>query len=104
MKISPKVGAQRKKQRYWMITGYDSLNKIYENKIKSGCISEAQLINLLKALTAKAALTNDEIIGAFAKKGTTISNEHLHVNKDNFNQVYTCGENIHFTARIIDGD
>lgn len=104
MKNSHKVRAQHREQRYWVITGYDSMNKIYENKIKAGCMSEAQVIDLLKALTAKAALTNDEIIGAFAKKGTKISNEHLHVNKDDFNQVYTCGENVHFTARIIDAD
>ncbi len=70
------------KQRYWHIEGYNSLRKIYDKKIKVGCFSDSQIKNLLKALTAKAGLSFDEIVGAYAKKNTKISNEHLLIQKD----------------------
>ena len=38
--------------------------------------------DLLKALTAKACLTNDEIVGAYAKKRTKIANSFLEIRED----------------------
>ena len=55
----------------------------------------------MKALTAKAGLSYDEIVGAYAKKRTKISNELLLVKKDGPYQVYTCGSNPYFIARVI---
>jgi hypothetical protein len=89
------------KQRFWHIEGYDSLTKIYDKKVKVGCFSDNQIKNLLKALTAKAGLSFDEIVGAYAKKKTKISNEHLIIKRDGPYQVYTCGSNPHFIARVI---
>ena len=60
------------KQRYWHIEGHDSFEKIYDKKVKLGCFSENQIKDLLKALTAKAAFSFNEIAGAYAKKNTRI--------------------------------
>jgi len=48
---------------------------IYERKLDLGPITEDQLKSLLKALAAKAGLTVDEIVGAYAKRRTTIAND-----------------------------
>ena len=89
------------KQRFWHIEGYESLTKIYDKKVKVGCFSDNQIKDLLKALTANAGLSYDEIAGAYAKKKTKIANEHLLIKKDGSYQVYTCGNNPHFIARVI---
>jgi hypothetical protein len=89
------------KQRFWHIEGYDSFDKIYDKKVKFGYFSDNQIKDLLKALTAKAALSFDEIVGAYSKKNTKISNEHLLIQRDGPSQVYTCGSNPHFIARVI---
>ena len=89
------------KPKYWEITGYRSLKKIYEKRVKYGCFSDAQIERVLMALAAKAGLNYDEIIGAYAKKGTKISNELLHVQPDWNHGSITCGINPYFTARVI---
>ena len=60
------------KQRFWHIEGYDSFDKIYDKEVKFGYFSDNQIKDLLKALTAKAALSFDEIVGAYSKKNTKI--------------------------------
>jgi hypothetical protein len=90
---------------YWHIEGYDSLNKIYDRKIKAGYFSEKQIQTLLMALAARAGLNFDEIVSAYAKKGTKIANELLSVQKDGpYPITYSCGSNPHFIARIIRDD
>ncbi len=89
-------------QKYWHIQGFDGLNTIYDQKIKAGCISTNEIENLLKVLVAKAGLNYDEIIGAYAKKGTKIRNELLSVKRDGPYQIYNCGVGPNFMARIID--
>lgn len=89
------------KQRFWHIEGYDSTTKIYDRKVKIGFFSENQIQNLLKALAAKAGLTFDEIVGAYAKKKTMISNNLLSIQKDGPYPVYMCGDNPHFIARVV---
>ena len=88
-------------QRFWHIEGFDGLTKIYDRKVKVGCFSDKQIKSLLKALTAKAGLSYDEIVGAYANKKTNIANEHLLIKKDGPYQVYTCGSSPHFIARVI---
>ena len=48
------------------------MNKIYERKVKLSYLSQNQIQALLKALVAKAGLDFNEIVGAYAKKGTKI--------------------------------
>ena len=57
-------------QRYWIIHGYDSTTEIYQDKVKFGCVTEKAIIALLKALTEKHVLADDEIVSAYACKGT----------------------------------
>jgi hypothetical protein len=88
-------------QKYWHIEGYESTTKIYDRKVKVGFFSENQIRNLLKALAAKAGLTFDEIVGAYAKKKTMIFNDLLSIQKEGPHPVYMCGDNPSFIARVI---
>ena len=88
-------------QKYWHIEGYDSTTKIYDRKVIVGSFSNNQIQNLLKALVAKAGLSFDEIVGAYAKKKTRISNDFLLIQKEGPYPVYVCGDNPHFIARIV---
>lgn len=72
--------------------------------MKLGCLSEYQLKALLRALAGASGLELDEIVGAYARKGCRIHNGLLEVQKDKRRNVYTCGENPHFVARVISRD
>ncbi len=87
--------------RYWHIEGYESLTKIYDRKVKIGHFSEKQLQSLLMTLTAKAGLSFDEIVGAYASKRSKISNNLLFIQRDLY-PVISCGDNPHFIARVVD--
>ena len=56
--------------RYWHIKEYEGTTEIFDIKVKVGCFTEKQIQSLLMALTAKAGLNFDEIVGAYAKKKT----------------------------------
>ncbi len=88
-------------EKLWVICGYDSMEQIFEIRVPVGCFSEKQIQELLKALAAKAGLSFDEIVGAYAKRNTALANVLLGVNKDERHQQYTCGSNPHFIARIV---
>ena len=88
-------------KRYWRIRGYDGLKVIFERKAGLGQFTDGQIQHLLQALAAKAGLTFAEIVGAYAKRKTSISNNLLEVHKD-FNQhTYMCGCDSHFTASVV---
>ncbi len=70
--------------------------------MKLGQFTEDQMQRLLQALTAKEGLSHDEIVGAYAKRGTTISNDHLAVHKDPSQLTYMCGCNPYFVASVVD--
>lgn len=90
-------------QAYWVIRGYNGIETIYENKVKAGLFSDNQMKDLLKALVAKEALTLDETLGAYARKGALIKNDLLHVHFDAMHHTISCGNgtHIHFVARTI---
>ena len=87
------------KQRYWHIIGYDGTDKIFERKVKIGCYSENQMKQLLRALVARAGLDFEEIIGAYAKRRTRLSNDLLHVHREFRGGTLMCGTNPHFIAK-----
>jgi hypothetical protein len=89
-------------KRYWRIRGYDSSKTIFEIKVGLGQFTEAQIKHLLRALTAKAGLTLDEMVGAYANRKTTIANNLLTVHKDSNYPTYWCGGDPHFTASVVD--
>ena len=83
-----------------MIEGYSSTDLIFKQEIPVGCLTQNQLIEMLKCLTAHAGLTPTEIVGAYAKRKTKISNDLLSVRKDGLHPQFTCGDNTHFIARV----
>ncbi len=85
----------------WHIRGYDSTTKIYERKVDVGRLTWRQAEALLRALAAKAGLTYDEIVGAYATRRTKIANDLLEVHWNGRSQTYTCGTNPHFIATIV---
>ena len=97
--------SRKKNGFYWLIEGFDGTTKIYEKRVDAGQFTTDQAKPLLRALVAKAGLTFDEIIGAYAKRRTRIANAHLEVRKDGPYPVFYCGSNPHFviSARNPDG-
>ena len=87
-------------KRYSLIQGYDGLETIFKTKVGIGQFTAEQIHNLLKALTAKKGLTCEEIVGAYAKRGTKIANDHLTIQRDF--PTYMCGSNPVFTVSIVD--
>ena len=90
--------------RYWRIEGFDGLEKIYQEDLRCGLITENQLQSLLKALVANASLNYSEIVGAYVRKNTKRANELLLVTYYKPEPKYSCGENPFFTARVVDLD
>jgi hypothetical protein len=90
-----------KQTLYWVIEGFDSTKKIYSTRVNSTFISRRQIESLLMALTAKAGLTFDEIVGAYMIKHTKLSNVHLAVQKDVQHHTLMCGSNPLFAARLV---
>ena len=91
-------------QRYWQISGYQSLTPIFEMRVPVGTITDAQMVDLLKCLTAKVGLTYEEIVGAYAKRKTKQANDLLEVRKTSLMPEYTCGGNPYFVAIVVDED
>jgi hypothetical protein len=89
-------------KRYWHIEGYDGTKKIFEKRVKVGLFSQNMVKALLMALTAKAGLNFEEIVGAYAKKKTKISNDLLTIQKDGPYLTFMYGENPHFIAKVIE--
>jgi hypothetical protein len=88
----------------WRIRGFESLTLTFEEKLALGQISEKQMKQILRALTAKAGLTDSEIVGAYATRKTKIANTLLDIHKDLGQATYRCGSNPHFVADVIDSD
>jgi hypothetical protein len=90
------------KQKYWVITGYDSTKKICEYKVKHGCYSDNQMKELLQCLTAKHALSDEEIISAFSQGRCKIANPLLlEVQKNSKPFSLSCGTSLHFIAHVV---
>ena len=95
--------SQTRSARFWRIRGYDSTAEILDMTISIGQITESGLEGLLRALVARD-LSPSELVGAYAKRGTLISNRLLDVRRSNDvekrRMAYTCGENPHYIATL----
>lgn len=92
---------QAKQRQCWLIRGMDGLNVIYEERIGVGQITDKQIRELLKALTAKLALSEKEIISSYAKKGTKVYQNYLEVRYMAGRQfMYSCGDNPYVIAEV----
>jgi hypothetical protein len=69
-------------------------------EIEIGQISDKQLQQLLRALTA-TTLDREEIVGAYAKQGTKIANDCLGVHRMRERAGFTCGLDPHFVAAVV---
>jgi hypothetical protein len=89
-----------KRRLHWLIRGYDSTTMIYEKTVDAGQITQIQMTALLKALAAKAGLTDDEIVGAYATRRTKIANDLLRVQREGPQVTFSCGSSPYFVASI----
>ncbi|OQZ03920.1 MAG: hypothetical protein B6D34_04795 [Candidatus Brocadia sp. UTAMX1] len=89
-------------KRYWHIQGYDGLELIFETKVPAGYLSEERVKIVLQTLVARAGLDYDEIVGALVRRKTKGANGLLDVSKNGPYPQYSCGDNPHFHARVVD--
>ena len=90
-------------KRYWKIQGWDSTKKLFEFKVKLGQITENGMNDLLRALTAKYALDDSEIISSYAKKRTKIHSNYLEVQRlTGKKYTLSCGTNPYVIAVVED--
>ena len=90
-------------QRYWKITGWKSTAKIFESRVKYGCLGENKIKELLRALAAKHGLSDQEIVSSYARSNTKGATPLLlDVRIATKPYAITCGINPYFTARVIE--
>jgi len=85
-------------KRYWRVWRFDGYKTTFEKRVDLGQFTENQIKELLRALESRS-LSDDEIIGAYAKRKTRIANNLLHIHKDFAYPTYMCGE---FAASVVD--
>lgn len=73
---------------------------LYEKAVKFGLFSENKIKDLLRVLTAKHGLTDDEILASYARKNSKISAQHLEVHVFGKPYCLSCGDNPFFTAQV----
>lgn len=96
------MNAKGDPKRYWRITGYRGHTSIFDTRLSLGLLSEGQVGDLLKCLTAKAALNYEEIVGAYVRRGTARANSLLKIVRNERTPQLTCGKNPYFVATIVD--
>ena len=87
--------------RQWLIRGYNSQSLIFEYRVDCGRLTFRQMEALLKTLVAKAGLTSEEIVGAYATRRTKVANDLLHGKWDHMHSTFSCGTNPFFTATLV---
>jgi hypothetical protein len=101
------MNSQREPERCWRIRGYDSTTEIFDQNIPVGQMTESNMKELLRALAARG-LSPREIIGAYARRGTRISNGLLDIRRENQPEKrrtnYICGDNPHYIATTTTSD
>lgn len=79
------------------------MERIFRIRVPASSFSDSQICALLRALVAKAGLTYEETVGAFATRKRRCSNDLLAVHRDGANSRFRCGENPHFVAWLDAG-
>ena len=88
-------------KKTWEISGYDGGEVIFVKEVLLQCFPENRIQELLKVLAAKAGLSFEEIIGAYATRKSIIYNQLLVVQKEGLFPAYSSGENPYFAARVV---
>ncbi len=86
----------------WKITGYNSTKLIFEFKVPFGNFTEKGMCRLLKALVAKHALTESEIISSYAKKNVKIYSPLLETHRSSKPYSLSCGTSLHVRATVVE--
>jgi len=86
---------------YWEITVWDSTKMLKKFMVPAGRITDGKLEELLRVLTAKYALRDEEIIPCFQKKKTKGHSVLLEVLRSYKPITYSCGVNPYSHARIV---
>src|ERR1700731_4535958 len=97
-----KQGQQTMKKLFWRIRGHNGLKDTFDMTIGLGQFTDEQIEHLLRALTARAALDEREIVCAYAKRKTKIANDLLEVTRDSPYPRYSCGSDLCYTASVVD--
>jgi hypothetical protein len=87
---------------WWRVRGFRGPKSFYDYCIPFGAITEEEIQNLLRCMTAKANLSYDEIISAHSKQNTRWCNSLLDVRKIGHYSEYECGTDPRFTAIPVD--
>lgn len=90
---------QKSQKRCWRIRGFDGTTEIFNQSVPISQITESAVKELLRALVAKHLRPSD-VVGAYAKRGSRISNGLLIIRKEQQTgkrrTLYACGDNPHY--------
>jgi hypothetical protein len=89
-------------KRFWRIRGERRFQTIFDQTLPLGSITDNQLKALLRCLAAKADLTNEEIVGLFARHRTKAAKEYMPVQPNGPMPGYYCGIDTVFIAIVVD--
>jgi len=91
----------KKDKKYWKIQGWDGTNLLFERKVLLGQVTERSMKELLRTLTARIALSEDEIISSYAKRRTKTYYNHLEVTRPKAGSfMLSCGDGPFVTATV----
>jgi len=71
------------KTKYWKIECTRHLSTIYQTKVSSKHLSEKKLIEFIRVLMSKYALSNDEILEQHIRLPFKISKDYINVARTN---------------------
>ena len=92
-------------KKYWEVSVWDSMKKLKQLRIPVGQITSEKLQELLRVLTAKHSLTDEETAKCFLRRNARSYSALLEIQRDvddtSRTMSYLCGENPHCNARIV---
>ncbi len=89
-------------KNFWRIRGHSGFDEFLDLTVPAGSMTEDQVQDLLRCFAAKEALSYREILGAYVKRRTKLTNDLLHVQKNGPYPEYRCGLDLCFTAIVVD--
>jgi hypothetical protein len=85
---------------YWRICGHKRFDTFFDETIPAGCVTDDQLKEFLRCLTAKEALSYEDIIGGYVKRKTKRAHRLLEAQGNGLG--YFCGNDPSFVAVLVD--
>jgi len=89
--------------KYWKIQVWDSTELLFERNINLSEVAEGGLKEILRLLTSKYALTEEEIILCNLKKNHRLRSKVLDIQRLCGNKyAFSCGEGVYTLATLLD--